>query len=128
MLYLFTIPVFFMIDLFWLGLVARSFYQSQIGFLLKNNVNWVAAGIFYLLFIAGILIFAVLPAIEKDSFLKAVVFGGLFGFFCYATYDLTSLAVVKDWPVSVTIVDIIWGIFLSDSVASISYFIATRLV
>lgn len=121
-LYLMTIPAFFLIDMIWLGTVATKFYQSQIGFLL-GPVNWAAAIIFYLLYIVGIIIFAVNPALEAGSLGKAVVLGALFGFFAYATYDLTNLSTIKDWPVLVTVVDLIWGTVLTSSVAGVSYYL-----
>jgi len=126
-IYLLTIPVFFAIDMVWLGLVATKFYKSQIGFLL-GPVNWTAAIIFYLLYIIGIIIFAVHPALQAGSFGKAVLFGALFGFFAYATYDFTNLATVKDWPVLVTVVDLIWGTVLTSSVAAASYYLAKTFV
>lgn len=126
-LYLATVSVFFVIDLIWLGVIARGFYQDQIGFLL-GPVNWVAAVIFYLIFIGGIILFAVLPAVEAGSFMRAVLLGAAFGFIAYATYDLTNLATVKDWPLTMTIVDIIWGTVLSTLVASASYYIATTFI
>ncbi|RME29648.1 DUF2177 family protein [Candidatus Parcubacteria bacterium] len=121
-LYLMTIPVFFIIDMIWLGWIGRDFYKQQIGFLL-GQINWPAAIIFYLLYIIGILVFAVVPALQAGSFGKAVVFGALFGFLAYATYDLTNLATVKDWPLLVTIVDLIWGTVLTGSVAGVSYYL-----
>ncbi len=119
-LYVMTIPAFFLIDMIWLGTVATKFYQSQIGFLL-GPVNWIAAIVFYLIYIIGILIFAVHPALETGSLGKAIILGALFGFFAYATYDFTNLATLKDWPILVTIVDIFWGTFLTSSVAAVSY-------
>lgn len=126
-LYLLTVPVFFAIDMVWLGLVANKFYQSQIGHLL-GNVNWSAAIIFYLVYIVGILIFAVMPGIESGSWQKALLWGALFGFFTYATYDFTNLATLKDWPYLVVLVDVIWGTVLSGSVAVCSYFIGKLLI
>lgn len=126
-LYLLTIPVFFIIDMVWLGVIAKDFYRDQIGFLM-GDVNWIAAVVFYLLFIVGILVFAVLPALEAESLLRAVMLGAFFGFIAYATYDLTNLAVVKDWPILVTVVDMAWGAVLSGSVATISYLIGTWLL
>ncbi len=121
-LYLMTIPAFFIIDMIWLGTVAAKFYQSQIGFLL-GPVNWVAAIIFYLLYIVGIIFFAVNPALEAGSLSKAIMLGALFGFFAYATYDFTNLATIKNWPVLVTAVDLVWGTVLTSSVASVSYYL-----
>ena len=91
-LYALTVPVFFIIDLIWLGVVAKGFYQKNLKYILSPNVNWTAAIIFYLMYIAGILIFAVAPGIAKDSLRHAALWGALFGFFTYATYDLTNLA------------------------------------
>lgn len=126
-LYLIALPVFFILDMVWLGLVAKSFYAKQIGFLLKPEVNWYAAIIFYLLFIAGLVLFVIAPALDKGSWMHALTFGILFGLITYATYDLTNLATMKDWPLLVTIVDLIWGMVLSSSVSIIVYLIATKI-
>ena len=126
-LYLIALPVFFAIYMVWLGLVAKDFYRAQIGALMKPDVNWVAAIIFYLIFIAGLVVFVISPAIEKGSWFHALLFGALFGLVCYATYDLTNLAVAKDWPLLVTIVDLVWGAVLAAAVSTITYFIATKL-
>ena len=127
-LYFLTIPVFFGIDMIWLGFVAKGFYRNNLGQLLRPDVNWTAALVFYLLYIGGILIFATMPALEKNSFYQAVLLGGLFGFFAYATYDLTNLATLKGWPLNVVIVDIIWGIVLTASVAAASFLIGRWLM
>jgi uncharacterized membrane protein len=123
-LYGIALPVFFAIDMIWLGFVAKSFYAQQIGFLMKPDINWTAAIIFYLLFIVGLVIFVISPAIEKSSWLSALFSGALFGLITYATYDLTNLATLKDWPLLVTAVDLIWGTVLAASVSVITYFIA----
>jgi uncharacterized membrane protein len=122
-LYLLTLPVFFGIDMLWIGVLAKDFYRNNLGHLLRSDINWAAALIFYLLYIVGILIFATLPALEKQSLRQAVVLGALFGFFAYATYDLSNLATLKDWPVKVVFVDILWGMFVTASVAAASFFI-----
>lgn len=126
-LYIIALPVFFIIDMIWLGLIAKNFIREQIGFLMKTNLNWSAAIIFYLLFIAGLVVFVLLPSFEKKDWLNALYLGALFGLFTYSTYDLTNLATIKDWPLLVTIVDIIWGMVLSASVSLISYFIAIKV-
>ena len=126
-LYLIALPVFFAIDMVWLGVVAKNFYAKQIGHLMKTDVNWIAAIIFYLIFIVGLVVFVITPAMEKGSWTHALLFGALFGFVCYATYDLTNLAVTKDWPLLVTIVDLIWGAVLASAVSTITYLIATKL-
>jgi uncharacterized membrane protein len=111
----------------WLGLVAKKLYAKQIGFLLKPDVNWTAAISFYLLFIVGLVLFVVSPALEKHSWMHALVFGALFGLITYATYDLTNLATTRDWPLLITFVDMAWGTVLSASVCTIAYFIAEKL-
>jgi uncharacterized membrane protein len=127
-LYALTVPVFFIIDLFWLGVVARGFYQKNLKYILSPNVNWTAAIIFYLMYIAGILIFAVLPGVAKESVRHAALWGALFGFFTYATYDLTNLALLKDWPLNIVVVDILWGVVLCTVVATLSFYIAKWLI
>jgi uncharacterized membrane protein len=127
-LYALTVPVFFIIDLIWLGVVARGFYQKNLKYVLSPNVNWTAAIIFYFMYIAGILIFAVVPGVAKDSLRHAALWGALFGFFTYATYDLTNLALLKDWPLNIVVVDILWGVVLCTVVATLSFYIAKWLI
>lgn len=126
-LYLLTIPVFFAVDMLWLGLVARSFYKKHLGYILSPDVNWTAAILFYLMYIVGIIFFAVRPALAADSLSRALLLGAFFGFITYATYDLTNLATLKDWPLTVVIVDIAWGTALCALVASGSYLIGRWL-
>ena len=126
-LYLIALPVFFAIDMFWLGFVAKNFYRQQSGMLMKPDINWIAAIIFYLIFIVGLVVFVITPAMEKGSWVHSLIFGALFGFVCYATYDLTNLAVAKDWPLLVTIVDLAWGAVLAASVSTITYFFACKI-
>jgi uncharacterized membrane protein len=122
-----ALPVFFAIDMVWLGFIAKNFYAKQIGGLMRPDINWTAAIIFYLIFIAGLVVFVITPAVLKSSWSHAVLMGAFFGFVCYATYDLTNLAVAKDWPVLVTIIDLIWGAVLAASVSVITYLIATKV-
>jgi uncharacterized membrane protein len=123
--YILTALVFFAIDLAWLGLVARNMYNRYIGHLMSSQVNWVAAVVFYLAFVVGILVFAVYPSVDKDSLLRAILLGALFGFFTYSTYDLTNLATLKDWPLSITIIDIAWGMVLTCAVSAVGFFIVS---
>lgn len=120
-IYLCALVGFLAIDLVWLGVVARSFYRKQLGFLLADQPNWWAAIIFYLLFVAGMLVFAVAPGLQAGSLRKALLLGGFFGLITYATYDLTNLATVKNWPWLVTVVDMAWGTILAASVSGIGY-------
>jgi uncharacterized membrane protein len=126
-LYILTVPVFFILDMLWLGYAARGFYKTHLGFILSPTVNWTAAVVFYLIYIVGIITFAVLPALDKGSLARAAILGSLFGFFTYATYDLTNLATIRDWPLKVVIVDVIWGAFLCCAVASFSFQVAKWL-
>ena len=126
-LFIISLPVFFVIDMVWLVLVAKKFYHEQIGFLMKPDINWAAAIIFYLFFIAGLVLFVISPAVEKHSWVHALLFGALFGLITYATYDLTNLATLKDWPLIVTVVDLIWGTVLASSISLITYVIANKI-
>ena len=126
-LYLLTVPVFFAIDLIWLGIVAKSFYHNNLSHLLSPDVNWPAALIFYFMYIAGIILFAVKPGLDAGSLAKAAIWGALFGFFTYATYDLTNMATLRDWPLKVVVVDIAWGTLLCTLVASCSYLLGRWL-
>ena len=119
--YLLTTVVFFAIDLVWLGVIAKNLYNKHLGSLLADQVNWTAAIIFYLLFIVGIFIFAIVPAVNKESLKHAIMMGALFGFFTYATYDLTNLATLKDWPIKIVFIDIIWGSVLTAAVSASGY-------
>lgn len=109
-----------------LGLVARGFYGKYLGHLLKPNPNWWAALLFYLLFVAGILLFVVVPAAHHDSWKKVLIYGAIFGLVTYATYDLTNLATIKDWPLIVTVVDLVWGMSIGMAVSYVG-FVAGRL-
>ena len=95
-LYAIALPVFLAIDLIWLTVIAKNFYKAQIGSLMKTDVNWIAAILFYVLFIAGLVVFVITPAMQKGSWTHAILLGALFGLVCYATYDLTNLAVAKN--------------------------------
>jgi uncharacterized membrane protein len=120
-LYLITFVIFFVIDLIWLGIIAKNLYQRQIGHLMAEQVNWFAAILFYLLFIGGLVFFVLMPAVDAGSLGKAILYGALFGFITYATYDLTNLATLKNWPWQITVIDLTWGTFLGMSTSLFSY-------
>ena len=126
-LFLIALPVFFVIDMIWLVLVAKKFYNEQLGFIMRPDIKWMAAILFYLIFISALVIFVITPAIEKHSWRQALLYGAFFGLVTYATYDLTNLATLKDWPVLVTVVDLIWGSTLAGLISVITYFIYSRL-
>lgn len=126
-LYVLTLVVFLAVDLLWLGVVARGFYQTALRAFLSPTVNWPAAFIFYGIYVVGIMIFAVLPGLAMASLAWAAGWGALFGFFTYATYDLTNLATLRNWPLRVVVVDIAWGMVLCSVVASAGFLIGTWL-
>lgn len=121
-LYLISIPVFVAFDLLWLGVIAKGFYQTNIGHLL-GPVNWPAAVAFYLIFLLGLTYFALMQSLESGSFATAMMLGALYGFFTYATYDLTNMATLRDWPLVLTLVDIAWGTLLGGLVASVTHIV-----
>jgi uncharacterized membrane protein len=108
-----TFIVMLAIDLLWLGVIAKSYYQQAMGSLMSPEPRLGVAAVFYLMYPLGLIIFAVTPGVAADSIARAAVLGALFGLFAYATYDLTNLAVVRDWPVALSFVDIAWGTFVS---------------
>jgi uncharacterized membrane protein len=126
-LYIAALIAFFAIDMVWLGLVARTFYRQHLGYLMASSTNWLAAIIFYLLFLVGLLVFVVVPGLEVNSLKVTLVRAALYGLITYATYDLTNLATVKDWPVIVTVVDMTWGTVLSIAVSFVSFMVGKRL-
>jgi uncharacterized membrane protein len=121
--YALTFVVFFIVDMAWLGLIAKDLYKKYLGDFLSEQVNWTAAVVFYLLFIVGVFIFAIMPAVEKNSLASAITLGALFGFFTYATYDLTNLATLKNWPITIVFIDIIWGSVLTGIVSTAGFYI-----
>jgi uncharacterized membrane protein len=127
-LYFVTLIAFFVIDMVWLGLIARTIYRNYLGFLLASTTNWFAVVLFYLLFILGILVFVVLPGLKDNSLKATLLRAVLFGLVTYATYDLTNLATVKNWPVLITVIDLAWGTILSVLVSYISFMVGKRLI
>jgi uncharacterized membrane protein len=126
-LYTIAVPVFFILDLIWLGLIAKPFYNHHLDYLLREKVIWWAAIVFYLFFLIGLVVFVIGPAVESSSFQRALLLGLLFGFITYQTYELTNYALVKNWPFIIVVVDVAWGMVLSGLVSVITYLISTRI-
>ncbi len=126
--YAVMLAVFLAVDLAWLGIAARGFYTRHLGRFFADKVKWPAAFVFYFLFVAGMLVFAVAPAIADRSLMRAAGLGTLYGLFTYATYDLTNLATLKDWPMRIVVVDIAWGMLLSALVSVAGYLAAARML
>ena len=112
----------------WLGVIARNFYREKLGFIFTGEVNWAAAVIFYLIYIVGIMYFSILPGMDGGNWKMVLLNGAILGFLCYATYDLTNMATIKQWPLIVVFVDIAWGSVLTGSVAVLSYLAATKWI
>lgn len=119
--YILSLPIIFAFDMLWLGVFAKNFYADLLSPIFTIKFYWPAVIAFYLFYILGIFIFAVYPGVMEQNLSKTLLYAAMFGFFCYMTYDLTSLATVKDWPIKLVIVDLIWGVTLSTFVAYISY-------
>jgi len=124
--YFLALFIFLCFDALWLGVIAKDFYKQNLGYLMAENVRWIAAGIFYLIFIGGIVVFAIVPGLKANSSLLAAAYGAFFGFVCYATYDLTNLATIRNWPLKVTVIDLIWGTTLTSVVAFLTTYIASQ--
>jgi uncharacterized membrane protein len=127
-LYIVALPIFVVLDMIWFAFVAKNLFYKQIGFIMRPEINWMAAILVYLLLIAGLVLFVIMPAIEKRSWQHALLYGALFGLVIYATYDLTNMAVLKDWPMLLSLVDMSWGTILTALVSTASYFIAVAIL
>lgn len=125
--FLVTFAVFMVIDLIWLGIIAKNLYAKYLGFIMTDQINWLAAVVFYVIFIVGMLFFVIHPALDKGSIQSAFLVGALYGFITYATYDLTNLATLKDWPLTITVIDLAWGTTLSMLTAGISTAIIQKI-
>ena len=126
-IYITAFLCFLAIDAVWLGVIAPRFYRKYIGHLMTENANLFAAGLFYVLFIAGLVYFVIQPAIRESSWQIAAARGAFFGLVTYATFDLTNQAVLKNWPWTVTLVDMLWGAVLAASATVASYGIYNTL-
>lgn len=125
--YAVTAAVFLGIDFVWLSKIAKRFYFERLGDLLLEKPNIGAAVAFYAIYVVGIIIFAVVPALREQSAATALVYGALFGFFAYATYDMTNYATLRNWSLTVSLVDIAWGTFLTGISAWLGY-LGTRAI
>lgn len=121
--YLITFVVYFGIEMVWLGLIAKNLYEKHIGHLLADKPNLVVSIIYFIIVVAGLIFFAISPALEKNSLTYAIFAGALFGFMTYATYTMTNLATLRDWPMMIAIIDIAWGTVLNGLTAGISFYV-----
>lgn len=126
-LFLVAFPVFLIIDMVWLGYIAKDLYRKELGLIMRKHVNWLAAITFYVIFVAGLVLFVIYPSVMSESQSVAILLGAIFGMVTYATYDLTNLATLKGWSFKISIIDIAWGSLLGSLVSVITYFIFTNL-
>ncbi len=127
-IYLITLVAFLVIDFIWLNFIAKNLYQKEIGTLLLKNPNLLPALLFYLLFVLALVVIIVVPGIKEDNLIKTLLFAALFGLTTYATYDLTNLATLDGWSIKMTIIDLIWGTFISTLTTYFSFYIAGRIL
>ena len=121
--YLLTTTVFFAMDFVWLSCAATPVYKARLGTLMLEKPNLPVAGGFYLLYVVAVIVFAVMPALQTDSWIRAVWSGALFGLVAYGTYDLTNQATLAGWSAAVTIIDMAWGTFATATAATAGYFL-----
>ena len=114
------------IDALWLTKIAPKLYKSNLGHLMADSPNLVAAGLFYLVYIVGVVVFVVQPAYDRESLGYALTRGALFGLVAYSTFDLTGMAVFKDWPAKITIIDLVWGTVLTALVSLLATYLALK--
>lgn len=115
-----------LVDMTWLLVIAKTLYQDEMGDLMANEPSLVAGIAFYVLYAIGVCIFVLVPALSKQSWLDAVLYGALFGFFCYMTYDLTNLAVIRNFPTQLAFIDMAWGTFVTAAASGFVYWVATK--
>ncbi len=114
---------FLVIDAIWLLFISKNIYQNEIGHLMADKAKLIPALIFYLLFLIGLVYFVINPGIVNKDVIKLLISAALFGLITYATYDLTNLATLKNWPLKITIIDLIWGTSISTIVSYVTYII-----
>ena len=125
-LYLVALVIFLLVDLCWLGIIAKNLYREELGYIMAKDVRYGAALLFYLLYIGGLLFFAIMPGFGEGRALMGLFYGAFFGLIAYATYDLTNLATLKGWPMKIVICDLIWGTFISGITSFITVWIGTH--
>jgi uncharacterized membrane protein len=126
--YVTALVVFFGVDMVWLGIMASRYYRPIMGDIALATVNLPAAFVFYAIYPIGLLTFAVYPALKSGSLTTALIYGALFGFFTYATYDLTNQATLRNWTWSLTLVDVAWGSVLAAITAAVTFLVLTKFV
>ncbi len=127
-LYVISFVAFIALDAIWLGAVAKNLYATELKGLMTNNVKWAAAGLFYLIFLAGLIYFVIAPTLKSGSMNNLLLAGGFFGLVTYATYDLTNYATLKGFPFKIVVIDMIWGTVLSATVSLVAYQVYNKFI
>jgi len=127
-MYMASLIVFLAADFVWLAFLSKKIYAQHLGYIMTEKIVWWAAVLFYLIFVAGLLFFVIEPAVRRKSIEYAAYAGAFFGLITYATYDLTNLATIKDWPIIITVLDLMWGTFVSMGTSSLSYMLIRKFL
>ncbi len=125
-LYFITLPILLAIDMVWLGLVAKGFYAEKIGYLMKSEISWLPAILFYIMFAVAIVFFVLVPNMSA-SWVRVLLTGAFLGFVAYGAYDLTNHATIREWPLAMTLVDMIWGAVLSGVTSLLTFLVAKKI-
>ncbi len=125
--YLATIVVFLVIDYIWLGFVMKDYFQTQLGHLMADEVNFSIAALFYIFYTAGVVYLCVLPALNDGNWTKALLNGAIIGFLSYGAYDATNASTLRDWPIMLSVIDVTWGTTLTALSATAGYFAVTLI-
>ncbi|HAB99200.1 MAG TPA: DUF2177 domain-containing protein [Parachlamydiales bacterium] len=125
-LYLTCLIIYTTMDFVWINWVASYWFQNNLGFLLADSIRWEAVFLFYLIYPASLLLFAISPSLNKKDWRHALFYGAALGFSCYITYDLTNLATLRGWPTRLVVHDVLWGTSLSGAVSLLTFTLATK--
>lgn len=125
-LYFITLPILLVVDMIWLGLVAKGFYAEKIGYLMKSEISWLPAILFYIMFAVAIVFFVLVPNMSA-SWMKVLLTGAFLGLVAYGAYDLTNHATIREWPLAMTVVDMAWGAVLSGVTSLLAFLIAKKI-
>ena len=126
--YMAALVAFVILDSIWLGIIAKDFYAETLGYLMRENIYWGAAVVFYALYLSGIVYFACLPTAREGDLKKCIISGTFLGVFAYGTYDLTNYATLAGWPLNVVVYDMLWGAFITGSTAVAGFWVARKLL
>lgn len=125
--FIISLITFVLLDIIWLGVISKNLYSSEIGHLMSERLNYLAVIAFYLVFITGLVILAIMPGLKETELKRTIINAAVLGFVSYATYDLTNYATLKDWPLRVVLIDISWGTFISTITSIVGFYISSLI-